>query len=263
MLKAHIRNAFLSHGINITRCVETAKVLELAHKLRPLDCGIELIRIGGDGDGGYLLPNDIEGIDYCFSPGVADVADFELQLVSKGITCFLADGSVDAPPIGHNMFVFDKTFLGNRNTNDLMTLQTWKDHYLPNNDHDLLLQMDIEGCEYEVILNMSDELIRQFRIIIIEFHHLDLLLTNHFAFDIYESCFEKLLNYHYIAHIHPNNCCGVVTSNGIEMPRTMEFTFIRKDRVCSVQPVSALPHPLDRDNVPSKPPIILPQYWMI
>ena len=26
--------------------------------------------IGGAGDGGYLVPDDLDGIEYCFSPGV-------------------------------------------------------------------------------------------------------------------------------------------------------------------------------------------------
>ena len=30
----------------------------------------ELVRLGGNNDGGYLLPNDLEGITACFSPGV-------------------------------------------------------------------------------------------------------------------------------------------------------------------------------------------------
>jgi hypothetical protein len=30
----------------------------------------ELIRIGGDADGGYLVPNDLEDLSGCFSPGL-------------------------------------------------------------------------------------------------------------------------------------------------------------------------------------------------
>lgn len=83
-------------------------ILDLLSLLKPIKTNHELIRIGGDGDGGYLIPNDLVGIDSCFSPGVSSVADFENDLTKKGIKCFLADFSVDAPPIKNKLFDFEK-----------------------------------------------------------------------------------------------------------------------------------------------------------
>ena len=68
-------------------------------KLRPQDCGIDLIRSGSSGDGGYLIPNDLEGLEYCFSPGVSTVADFENHLADLHIRSYLADYSVTSPPM--------------------------------------------------------------------------------------------------------------------------------------------------------------------
>jgi hypothetical protein len=42
--------------------------------LAPIDTGIPLDRVGGDGDGGYLIPRDTEGVVALFSPGVSTVA---------------------------------------------------------------------------------------------------------------------------------------------------------------------------------------------
>lgn len=260
-MKRPVNKALLSLGLSLTRCVEPSRTRQLIRSLRPLDCGIELVRIGGEGDGGYLVPDDLAGIEACFSPGVSTIADFELELASRGITCFLADGSVDSSPVEHERLVFEKKFLGSRDSQDFTSLEAWKDRHLRASTGDLLLQMDIEGGEIEVILNASDRLLAQFRILVIEFHALDLLLTNRFAFQVYEACFGKLLDQFHVAHIHPNNCCGSLTVGKIEVPRVMEFSFIRKDRVSSTQPVRAMPHPLDRDNVPSKPPIALPRCW--
>ena len=36
----------------------------------PTGCSKSLIRVGSKADGGYLVPNHLEGIDACFSPGV-------------------------------------------------------------------------------------------------------------------------------------------------------------------------------------------------
>ena len=52
----------------------------LLQALRPLDPGIELIRIGPDSDGGYLVPDDLDGIRHAFSPGVSTESGFEAEL---------------------------------------------------------------------------------------------------------------------------------------------------------------------------------------
>ncbi len=55
-------------GFNVTWQTKSGDLLELIRKLAPQDSGPELIRIGGPGDGGYLIPDDLDGIEYCFSP---------------------------------------------------------------------------------------------------------------------------------------------------------------------------------------------------
>ena len=42
---------------------------------------------------------------------------------------------------------------------------------------DLLLQMDIDGDEYETLLSMPILLQKRFRIIVVEFHYLDYLFS--------------------------------------------------------------------------------------
>ena len=78
-----------------TSLADLRRVVEL---LRPVDAGHRLVRIGGDGDGGYLLPEDLGGIAACFSPGVDRQATFENALARFGIGSHLADRSVAAPP---------------------------------------------------------------------------------------------------------------------------------------------------------------------
>ena len=72
-----------------------------------------LIRIGGQGNGGYLLPDDLDRIGACFSPGVDDVATFETHLVRDyHILCFLADASVNKAPSEHPLITFEQKFIG-------------------------------------------------------------------------------------------------------------------------------------------------------
>lgn len=253
------RSALLALGYNASTVTPGGRLEDFLSKVRPVDCGIEMIRIGSEMDGGYLVPDDLEGIEYCFSPGVSTVSDFENQLADMHINSFLADYSVDAPPVQRPEFVFDKKFLGASDRGCYMTLETWKNKYLRGYADDLILQMDIEGGEFEVLFNVSDTLLNQFRIVIIEFHAMYRLLDP-FAFEIYSSCFEKLLDKFHVVHIHPNNCCGSTIRGIFEFPHVMEFTFLNKKRARSLKPQTIFPHKLDRQNLPGKP-LALPLCW--
>ncbi len=77
-------------------CTPREKVLSLIEKLYPCNVGFELIRLGPNTDGGYLVPDDLEEIEACFSPGVDQVSEFEADCFKKGMKLFLADKSVQA-----------------------------------------------------------------------------------------------------------------------------------------------------------------------
>jgi len=255
-----VENIAFSMGYNLTKQTPSSDVLCLIRKLRPLDCGKDLIRIGERRDGGYLLPNDLEGIHYCFSPGVSTVADFESHLANLNIRSFLADYSIDSPPVEKPEFTFDKKFLGANDTDIFFTLKSWRDKYLKGYTGDLLLQMDIEGFEYEVFISTPADILNQFRIMVIEFHSLDKLFDP-FVYTLYRTCFEKILKQFHVAHIHPNNCCGSVKKGNIEVPRLLEITFYNKSRVARTTNKLEFPHPLDRDNNPDSEPLPLPRCW--
>src|SRR3954447_581511 len=151
-IKKTVKEAVFAAGLNLTRQTRSEEAGQFIATLRPVDCEKGLIRIGGEADGGYLLPDDLEGIEYCFSPGVGMISDFENHLSTLHIQSFLADYSVESPPVQNPDFVFDQKFLGANDSDIFMPLNSWKEKYLKNYSRDLLLQMDIEGFEYEVIL---------------------------------------------------------------------------------------------------------------
>lgn len=237
-----------------------AELAQLIRSLQPVDAGYTLFRAGPDGDGGYLIPDDLEGIAYAFSPGVSNESGFEADMADRGMRVFMADGSVDAPAETNDRFVFEKKFIGGFATPACTTLDAWKQASIGEEGGDLLLQMDIEGAEFETLLNASDELLGQFRIMVIEFHYLH-QLWNKPWFLLVKRVFEKLLATHTVVHIHPNNGSGSFRSRGLEIPRVAEFTLLRNDRVKQRRPADVFPHPLDSDNKPRKRSIVLPPCW--
>jgi hypothetical protein len=259
VMRSALRSAVMTLNLNVARQTEKSDLLDLLRKLRPLDCGIELIRIGRTGDGGYLVPNDLSGIEYCFSPGVGPSSEFERHLADRNIRSFLADYSVESPPVDMPEFTFDRKYVGASDTDPYITLASWKNKYLREYSGDLLLQMDIEGAEYEVILSVPDDLLSQFRILVIEFHSLHKLFDP-FSFRLIAATFRKLLRSFNVVHIHPNNSCEIAKRGKIEIPSMMEFTFINQTRVDRTFPQTTFPHRLDCDNFPTKA-MPLPKCW--
>lgn len=259
LLKRIARKILESDQRMVTAQTSVHDVQKLITAMRPCASGHELVRMGPDGDGGYLVPDDLSGISACFSPGVCSVSDFEKSCAELGMQVFMADKSVEGPASSHEKFHFIKKFVGSFSTTDFITMDEWVASSNLAPDSDLLLQMDIEGFEYETLLNVSDHLMRRFRVIVIEFHSLDALWNQGF-FRLASRAVEKLLQTHACVHVHPNNCRGAVVKSGISIPPVMEFTFLRKDRLKPSSQKLVFPHPLDFDNTPN-PTLTLPCCW--
>lgn len=257
-----IQKTLQKRGIYVSKLSSSADVRHIVELLKPMDCGIELIRVGGDNDGGYLLPNDMAGIDYCFSAGVGGIASFELDCLGRGIPSFLADYSVNGPPIELEGCEFTKKFIGAVNNDQFMTLDQWVAR-CPRGERDseLILQMDIEGAEYESLLATTNETLTKFRIMVVEFHHLESLRDQGFC-RVVLSILEKIRGNFEVVHIHPNNSRRTRCISGMNIPEVFEATFLRRDRVRSLKPVTHLPHPLDQPNQPQKADVTLPSTWL-
>ncbi|HAV12217.1 MAG TPA: hypothetical protein DCX06_01810 [Opitutae bacterium] len=236
------------------------RVQTLINSLHPIACDRGLMRIGSELDGGYLIPDDLDGVEHCFSPGVANASDLEHECAERGMGVFMADKSVDQPAVPHERFHFTKKYIGVTTNDGFMTLDDWVASSVADRESELFLQIDIEGFEYEVFLAASDQLMRRFRIIVAEFHRLDHFWDKPF-FNLASRVFDKILQTHSCVHVHPNNWRGSVKKGDIEIPLNMEFTFLRKDRIQNPSYAKTFPHPLDTDNVDYKPTLVLPLCW--
>ena len=223
----------------------------------------ELIRVGGYSDGGYLVPNILKDISYCYSPGVSSKASFEKELSDKyNIKSFMADASVDKAPISDPNFQFLPKYLGVFTDNEFITLSDWINETSGSSTNGNILQMDIEGSEYDVLIFEDGKTLSSFSTVIIEFHFLQYLFKKDFL-RMVNCIFEKIYKHFSICHVHPNNCCGVAELDGIKVPRVMEITFIRNDYIeqCSNNEDIFLPNKLDRKNLEDRQDLIMPEMW--
>lgn len=259
-VKSWLRDKLTRGGYYVAPASDPEQVDRLIRRLRPEAVAQPLIRLGAPtSDGGYLVPDDLEGIRFAISPGVAQEVSFDVDLAERGIRVVMLDASVKGPPIDRPEFDFRPLFLDTYESERTTTLQSLVDD-LPG-DADLLLEMDIEGAEYRVLHSASSELLRRFRIIVIEFHDLADLASRSRCPDL-AAALDKLFDTHRVVHVHPNNHGRTMRLAGHEFSEVLEVTFHRRDRSDSVHGARVpLPHPLDQDCDPQSAPSPIPAAW--
>ena len=260
-MKNAFRNFTRQVGLAICKTAAKSDIEEFAKLLRPVPVQHNLVRIGGDGDGGYLVPEDLNGITACFSPGIGDCTEFEQQLHKDyGITSFLIDPIYQeehGPGLNYTTGLIEPAEKPGSST-----LSGWISETLEEQPGDLMLQMDIEGAEMGVLTETTDSILRRFRIMVIEFHDMERVFSRE-SLPFLTGLFAKIRRNFIPVHIHPNNAGGVARYGPLKIPRLLEITFLRRDRLGKNSPLGqvTLPHKLDRPNIPDKPDIKLPEYW--
>jgi len=263
IIKSFIKKILFKTGINIEKITNLKDIEIFISRFRENYKSTELIRIGGDSDGGYLVPNILNDIKYCFSAGVGPVSAFEKHL-SKNykIQSFMADASVDCPVEQDDNFIFIKKFLSSRTNTEFITLKDWIKSSIKDSTDKIILQMDIEGSEFEVLTYESSETLAKFSSMIIEFHGLHNMANKNFL-KMITGIFEKIYSNFSICHVHPNNYSGIYILNGMKIPSNIEVTFIRNDLINNLILNSkvSLPHYLDKKNSNKSPEINMPEVW--
>ena len=89
--KKIIKNLLNQNNISFYKNINNEKLIKLIKLFRPYNLGYNLIRIGDEKDGGYLVPNCLDDIKFCFSIGVDNKFSFEENLFKRGINSYLSD----------------------------------------------------------------------------------------------------------------------------------------------------------------------------
>jgi hypothetical protein len=231
-------------------------IQELINELRPYSLPYKLVRVGNPiRDGGYGLYEKFTlESDAVYSFGVGELpeqVEFDRQMASLGKKVYMYDYSVEGPPINHENFFFHKEFVSSLNAYEFLKI---------NGDLDktnLLGQIDIEGSEYEMLLNVDNNFFNHFSQLCFEFHKLNEVKKEHIE------TFKMLNERYYLYHIHANNHTDVFDKSNT-IPETLELSFLRKDKVNGIIPFfDKKPSPtlgIDRPCCPWKPEIFL-DWW--
>ena len=246
------------HGLSFSRKSSNEEISTILHKFRPVLNGWPLVLVGGSRDGGYLLPTDLTNIGRCMSAGCDKNWSFEKSLYdSFAITSSILDSEDKRPPDLDARHRYTPKWLGKRTTNNTISFDDWVEKFSEAENSDLILQMDIEGFEWQAITDIDEKLLERFRIMSIEFHGTQNLYNNRLLKKVYGPAIEKILARFDVVHIHPNNCCGLQKFGSLEFPNVFEVTFHRKDRTNGILGYANLPNALDIKNVEANPEIFI------
>lgn len=214
----------------------------------------ELSLVGGKTDGGYLIPLESPPQAKLFSPGVGHVVDFEFALASAGHKVFMIDGTVEGPPRQHENFLFEKRNLGFEH--GAISLGSWI-HERADVEEEIILQMDVEGEEWRAFLprSIDDETLKRIAWMIVEFHGFENFWNDKKRPDMLATL-ERILENHFPAAVHPNNCGGALAVGAVNLPSVFEVTFVNRQYSSKAHRAN-LQMP-DFSNCPNRPRVAWP-----
>lgn len=203
--------------------------------LQPFECK-DIIRLGKDHDGGYLVNRaDVEKSTKLITFGISDDWSFEYEFTKiKDCPVIGYDGSVieDIP------FFSGKNKLVKQNVGGDILLSD----ILEPNDTNVFLKCDIEGAEYNLLIDIiqNSHLLSG---IAIEFHD----LSNYVMFNQLTAFIAKIGQK--LVHAHPNNWRYAKITEDLFAPDVLEMAFTSSSNI-AFNPRLSLPHPLDMPNNP-------------
>jgi hypothetical protein len=259
-------DSLLTHSVidadRIKKSAAHIRGAELVALLSPMDVkDAEYTRIGRDFDGGYVMLNNFQEscVAAAYSFGIGNDVSWDEAIADRGIDVFMYDHTIEKLPKGSPLFhFFRQGVTGYRNGVLLKTLGeivTQNGHAKSNN---LIMKMDIEGCEWDVFDETNSDVISQFSQIVIELHGLS-VTAGDFEYSQILKVLKKIDKTHQSIHVHGNTCGYPLWIGDIVLPDVLEVTFIRRKDVEGrlVANSRRFPTALDRPTIEGLPDLNL------
>jgi hypothetical protein len=218
---------------------------------RPI--GIEKIRLGDAGDGGYVMLDDFADVTGAFSFGIDTNCSWDVQIADRGIDVYQYDHSVEGPPTAHPRFHFTRKMILGVASKEAESLSSALEMIPPGR---LILKIDIEGAEWDVFDAASAVELGRFSQIVCEFHNFHEVLDRSWR-DRAQRVLAKLRAQFDVVHVHANNygTCHVIAY--VTIPEVLEVSFANRSIYSSVETDEIFPTALDQPNRPDRADIFL------
>lgn len=234
------------------------QIMQFLNSLEIKDTEHKKVRVGPKFDGGYVLLEKFLLEDKnLISIGIGnDVAfDLEFRKANNHAKIYLFDNT-------SSIKIKQKNFFFSKNNIGIVTNKKEKiigiNDLLKKFNESITLKMDIEGNEWSVLEVLDKKFFELISQMVIEFHiiHIDIVekflakkyspyftkfyinnykLINQSLFEKYYRVINKLKEYFYITHIHPNNSIKKIKIGQYSIPPLLEISFVNKKLVSNVE----------------------------
>jgi Methyltransferase FkbM domain len=216
------------------------------------------IRLGRDGDGGYVMLDKLDGISSVLSFGIENEISWDLDMARRGCSIFMFDHTVDGPPEDNPHFHFYKKMIGPNEGPETVSIESaLRDHGAPERRN--VLKIDIEGAEWSALDATPTATLDRFSQIICEFHNF-----SHCSDAAWYAralrVMEKLNTHFIVVHVHGNNYSPYAIISNVPFPEVLEVTLVNRNNIKGSFSHEFLPSALDYPNNSSLPDLILGQF---
>ena len=227
-------------------------VLHALSLLTPYEIDIPKIRLGPNGDGGYVFADNLSPDQSILSYGISYEYRFDIEMANRGHRVFMFDHTIDGIDASSpNMAWFKEGVAGK--TDERARLYSIQDHLGRHGitGDRLILKIDVEGAEIEVFETISDVTLKRFDQIVLELHDLYSLKDAGFRARFIAALSNLNRNFT-LFHVHANNYDGpdaLQPVDGMVVSNLLELSYIRTDTVSRSPNRTVYPSALDYPNV--------------
>lgn len=208
------------------------------------DC--ELIRVGRNNDGGYLMLDDFSSCKIAYSFGISDDISWDNDIANKSIDVFQYDPTIFNIPEYNDRFHFFKVGIAGADNFEIhmLTLETILKINGHDNKQNMILKMDVEGAEWECIESTPEDVFNKFDQLVFEMHG----ITDESNRTKIVSSIKKISRTHQLVWIHGNNYSKAEQADGIIVPDCIEVLYLNRQKYCFESSSCVFPYELDQPN---------------
>ena len=187
--------------------------------------GKNRILLGEKSDGCYVLLDDFKDIKIAYSFGISNMIQFDKSLADRNIDVYMYDHTIQQLPYTNPRFHWRKIGITGKNTTNqelksLEELLTINKHTFEKN---MILKIDVEHCEWDSIKDLPDNILNQFKYILIEYH---------FRFEnetkLYYQVLKKIGKNHQVFYLRCNNRSKIIMLGDFMICNSLEASYIIK-----------------------------------
>ena len=183
------------------------------------------VLMGYKGDGSYVMLDDFDNNTIAYSIGINKEIKFDKALADKGIDVFMYEYKIEHLPYKHEKFHWKKIRMG-VNTEKTKNIQSLSDMIKDNghlHEKNMILKIDVEGHEWNSLNALSEEVLKQFKYILVEYHFFKIDLQ------LFYNVLKKIHETHQVFYVHCSENSNIITFTNNRICETIEVSYVIRD----------------------------------